>query len=126
MKRAIIAAALLIGSLAICFGGYFTLSHTCRLLQPPLKEITAAAQSGDSETALKKAKEFAKIWEKEHGKIEALTQHAETDELEEIIKSLPVLARQGSLERLEEQSETAYNRLDHVINNEKPLLSNIF
>lgn len=126
MKRAVIAAASLALSLAICIASFITLSRTCKSLAPPLREISRYAQQGDSERAYEKAKEFEELWEKKHGRIEALIRHEEIDELEEIIKSLPVLARQGSTKRLEEQAESAVDRLDHIIDNEIPLISNIF
>lgn len=126
MKRAVIAVGCLVSALIICFTGFFSLSRTCRGLAAPLKEISDAAQRGDGEDAVKKADAFLVLWEEKHGILEALTRHAEVDELEETVKSLPVLARQGRLERLYEESETANNRLEHIISKELPLISNIF
>lgn len=126
MKRAIIAGVSFAAAVIICFAGYFILSRTCRSLMPPLKEITACAQKDDADGAARKADEMLKLWDNAHGKIEALTRHQEVDELEEIIKSLPVLARQGNMGRLEELSESAYDRLEHIRSKEIPLFSNIF
>mgnify|MGYP006332513001 FL=1 len=58
--------------------------------------------------------------------IESFIRHEETDKLEETIKSLPVYARQGNMERLEQQADLAIDELHHLIRSEKPLLSNIF
>lgn len=126
MKRGIIAVFCLVSAVALCIAGYITLSKTCRELQPPLKEIAECAAQDNREEAIKKSEEFAEVWENKHGRIEALTPHAEIDELEEIIKSLPTLARQGNMERLHEQSLIAFHRLDHIVKNEKPNYSNIF
>lgn len=126
MKRWVIAVGCLVLALSICFIGFFSLSRTCKKLSSPLKEISEYAQNGDEKEAVKKADEFLILWEEEHGKIEVLTRHTEVDELEEIVKSLPVLARQGRMERLCEESLSAYNRLDHIVSKEVPLISNIF
>lgn len=126
MKRTIIAVASLLLSLIICFAGYFTLKKTCNDLEKSITEISFSAQSNDIESAKKKTEETLILWEETHGRIEALTPHSEIDELEEIVKSLPVYARQGDMERLEEKSEIAINRLEHIIKNETPSFSNIF
>ena len=61
-----------------------------------------------------------------HGLIESFIRHEETDKLEETIKSLSLYAKQGNLERLEQQADLAIDELSHLIRSEKPLLSNIF
>ena len=125
MKRIFFAIGALISAILICTAGNLILVDTCDKLENTLDEVVFFAEKGDTENALKKAQEAAKQWEDIHGKIEALVNHAETDELEELIKSLPVYARLGNTERLCEKSEIAINRLHHVIKNEKVLISNI-
>lgn len=125
MKRIFFAIGALLSALLICTAGYLILVDTCDKLETTLNEVVFYAEKDDTENALKKAQEAAKQWEDVHGRIEAVVNHAETDELEELIKSLPVYARLGNTERLCEKSEIAINRLHHVIKNEKVLISNI-
>lgn len=126
MKRLIISIVALLLALAICFSGYYILTKTCNELSGELENIILLIQSDNRDGALEKSEEIVEIWETAHGKIESFTPHEEMDELEEIIKSLPVYARQGNMERLEEKTEIAIGRLDHIIKNETPLISNIF
>lgn len=125
MKRIFFAIGALLSAIIICTTGYLILIDTCDKLESTLNEVVYFAEKNDTENALKKAQEAAKQWEDIHGRIEAVVNHAETDELEELIKSLPVYARLGNTERLCEKSEIAINRLHHVIKNEKILISNI-
>ncbi len=125
MKRIFFAIGALLSAILICTAGYLILVDTCDKLESTLNEVVFFAEKNDTEKALKKAEEASQQWEDIHGKIEAVVNHAETDELEELIKSLPVYARLGNTERLCEKSEIAINRLHHVIKNEKVLISNI-
>ncbi len=125
MKRIFFAIGSLISAILICTIGNLVLIDTCNKLESTLDEVVYFAENGDEKNALKKAEEATKQWEDIHGRIEALVNHAETDELEELIKSLPVYARLGNTERLCEKSEIAINRLHHVVKNEKVLISNI-
>lgn len=125
MKRIFFAIGALLSAILICTAGYLILIDTCDKLETTLDEVVYFAEKNDTENALKKATEVAQQWEDIHGRIEAVVNHAETDELEELIKSLPVYARLGNTERLCEKSEIAINRLHHVIKNEKVLISNI-
>lgn len=125
MKRIFFAIGALLSAILICTAGYLILIDTCNKLESTLNEVVFFAETNDTENALKKAQEASDQWEDIHGRIEAVVNHAETDELEELIKSLPVYARLGNTERLCEKSEIAINRLHHVIKNEKVLISNI-
>ncbi len=125
MKRIFFAAGSLIIAFAICFAGYFILTDTCEKLEASLDEIVFYSENGNAEKSLEKANEIVEQWEDIHGRIEAFVNHSETDELEELIKSLPVYARLGNTERLCEKSEIAINRLQHLVKNEKVMLSNI-
>ena len=66
------------------------------------------------------------IWENEEKKISLLVNHSEIDEIEKTVKSLPVLARQDNMERLEEQSSVAAERVRHIREKEKISAKNIF
>lgn len=125
MKRIFFAIGALLSAILICTAGYLILVDTCEKLESTLNEVVFFAERNDAENALKKAEEASQQWEDIHGRIEAVINHAETDELEELIKSLPIYARLGNTERLCEKSEIAINRLHHVIKNEKVLISNI-
>ncbi|MBR5190685.1 MAG: DUF4363 family protein, partial [Clostridia bacterium] len=85
MKRIFFAIGALISAILICTAGNLILVDTCDKLENTLDEVVFFAEKGDTENALKKAQEAAKQWEDIHGKIEALVNHAETDELEELI-----------------------------------------
>lgn len=126
MKRLILAISSLILAVAICTGGYFLLKSTCETLYNELEKVSDSAVNGSPEEALAAAREAVELWEEIHGRIEGITRHSETDELEEIVKSLPVYAESGNMERLFEKAEIGKNRLEHIVKNEKPLLSNIF
>ncbi len=126
MKRTIFAITALISVVILCFVGFYIINDTCNELKNSLNEVSSFAREGNIATAQQKAEHTVKLWEDIHGKIETFTPHSETDELEEIVKSLPVYAQQGNMERLEQESEKAINRLEHIVKNEKPLLSNIF
>lgn len=126
MKRTVFAIVALISAVIICFAGFNIISNTCNEIKDSLKDVSAYAREENISMAQKKTQQSVELWEDIHGKIEAFTPHSETDELEEIIKSLPVFAQQGNMERLEQESEKAIHRLEHIIKNEKPLLSNIF
>lgn len=126
MKRTIFAITALVSAVILCFTGFNIINNTCNKIKNSLNEVSAYARDDNIPIAQKKAQQSVELWEDIHGRIEAFTPHSETDELEEIIKSLPVFARQGNMERLEQESEKAIHRLEHVVKNEKPLLSNIF
>ncbi len=126
MKRTIFAIIALISAVGLCFTGFYVINDTCEELKNSLNDVSSFAREGNIPTAQQKAKQAADLWEDIHGKIETFTPHSETDELEETVKNLPVYAQQGNMERLEQESEKAIKRLDHIIKNEKPLISNIF
>lgn len=126
MKRVIIAVGAIIFTLAISFTGYFLVENSCNTLSSHLESICKASQDNNLDDAIKKSEDAVKMWEDIHGLIESFIRHEETDKLEELIKSLPVYAHQGNLERLEQQADLAIDEIAHLIRNEKPLISNIF
>ncbi len=126
MKRIIIAVIAILTSFVISFTGYFFVNKSCKKLEKQLSEICVIAQQDDVKKAIKMADDTVKMWEDVHDTIESFIRHEETDKLEEIVKSLPVYAQQGNMERLEQQADLAIDELHHLIRNEKPLISNIF
>ena len=126
MKRVIIAVGAIIITFAISFTGYFLVDKCCKELEKNLSDICNVAQNGDEKKSIQLSEKMVKIWEEVHGTVESFIRHEETDKLEELIKSLPVYARQGNLERLEQQADLAIDELHHLIRNERPLISNIF
>ena len=126
MKRLFFAIGALILALIICFSGYFVLSSSCGRLIESLEKVSQSAAAENAEEALERTEEALKLWEKLNPRINALTHHEETDELEEIVKSLTIFAEQKDLKQLYEKSETAINRLEHIEENEKPVFGNIF
>ena len=126
MKRIIIAVTVIALAFAISFTGYFLVDKSCKKLENHLSDICVTAQNKNTEKSVKMSEDAEKLWEDVHGTIESFIRHEETDKLEELIKSLPVYAQQGNMERLEQQADLAIDELHHLIRNEKPLFSNIF
>ena len=126
MKRIIISVGAIIMAFVIAFTGYFLVNRASDQLEKQLFEICKVAQQDNTEKAIKMSDDTIVLWEDVHDTIESFIRHEETDKLEETIKSLPVYARQGNMERLEQQADLAIDELNHLIRNEKPLISNIF
>lgn len=126
MKRVIIAVSAILGAFVISFSGYFLVDNACEKLENHLWDICDVSQKQETEKAVKMSDDAVALWEDVHGLVESFIRHEETDKLEELIKSLPVYAQQGNLERLEQQADLAIDELHHLIRSEKPLLSNIF
>lgn len=126
MKRIIISVGAIIMAFVIAFTGYFLVNRASDQLEKHLLEICKVAQQDNTEKAIKMSDDAIVLWEDVHDTIESFIRHEETDKLEETIKSLPVYARQGNMERLEQQADLAIDELSHLIRNEKPLISNIF
>ncbi len=126
MKRIIIAVGAIAMALAISFIGYFAVDRACKKIEKSLDDICQVAKADNTNIAIEKSEEAVVLWEDVHDLIESFIRHEETDKLEEIIKSLPVYARQSNMERLEQQADLAIDELHHLIRSEKPLVSNIF
>ena len=126
MKRIIIAICAIATAFAISFVGYFSVDKACKKLENHLNNICTVAQKDDVASAIKKSDDAVVLWEDVHDLIESFIRHEETDKLEELVKSLPVYAKQGNMERLEQQADLAIDELHHLIRNEKPMISNIF
>lgn len=125
MKRILLAVSSLFLAVFICFLGVHTLNKSCMELTNQLEALADAAKNGDDKTLSAATKKTEQVWEKVNKSLEALTKHAETDELEEIIKSLPVFAQQGDRDRLFEETNFAINKLEHIMGNEELSLNNI-
>lgn len=126
MKRIIVAVISLAIAITICFIGYFSVDSSCKKIEENLLNICTLAQNEEVEKSIKESQTAIDLWESSHGLIESFIRHEETDKLEELIKSLPVYAKQGNMERLEQQADLAIDELHHLIRSEKPLISNIF
>ena len=126
MKRVVIAILAISFAFVISFTGYFLVERCCKELETELADICNVAQNDNKENAIQKSEKIVETWEDVHGTIESFIRHEETDKLEELIKSLPVYAYQGNMDRLEQQADLAIDELHHLIRNEKPLFSNIF
>ena len=126
MKRIITAICAISFAFAISFAGYFSVDKACEKLEEHLWDICEVAKADDVNIATQKSDDAVVMWEDVHSLIESFIRHEETDKLEEIIKSLPVYAKQGNMERLEQQADLAIDELHHLIRNEKPMISNIF
>ena len=126
MKRVVTAVSAIILTFVISFTGFFLVQKSCDKLTRALESICETARSNNIDEAIKKSDDTVKLWEDIHGLIESFIRHEETDRLEEVIKSLPIYAQQGNMERLEQQADLALDEITHLMRNEKPLISNIF
>ncbi len=126
MKRIITAVSVIVIAFAISFVGYFWVDNSCKKLENHLSDICTIAQERNTEKAVVMSEDAVTLWEDVHDIIESFIRHEETDKLEELVKSLPVYAKQGEMERLEQQADLAIDELHHLIRNEKPIISNIF
>lgn len=126
MNRIIVSVIALILVIAVASFSVLSLDSSCKNLFENLDEIKSAAGIKDTEKTIELTENMLEIWEKEEKKISLLVNHSEIDEIEKTIKSLPVLARQGNMERLEEQSSVAAERVRHIREKEKISVKNIF
>ncbi len=126
MKRIVTAITVIVLAFVISFVGYFWVDISCKKLESHLWDICSTAQEKDVQRAIAMSDNAVTLWEDVHDVIESFIRHEETDKLEELIKSLPVYANQGNMERLEQQADLAIDELHHLIRNERPIISNIF
>lgn len=126
MNRIIVSVIALILVIAVASFSVLSLDSSCKNLSENLDEIKSAAEFKDSEKAIELTEKALELWDEEERKISLLVDHSEIDEIEKTLKSLPVLARQGSMERLEEQSSIAAERVRHIREKEKISINNIF
>lgn len=126
MNRIIVSVIALILVIAVASFSVLSLDSSCKNLSENLDEIKSAAEFKDSEKAIELTEKALELWDEEERKISLLVDHSEIDEIEKTLKSLPVLARQGSMERLEEQSSIAAERVRHIREKEKISIKNIF
>lgn len=126
MKRIITAVTVIVLAFVISFAGYSLVDKACKKLENYLSDICVTARNDNIEKSVRMSEDAVTLWEDVHDTIESFIRHEETDKLEELIKSLPVYAQQGNMERLEQQADLAIDELHHLIRNEKPLFSNIF
>lgn len=126
MNRIIVSVIALILVIAVASFSVLSLDSSCKKLSENLDEIKNTAEIKDNEKAIELTEKALELWDKEERKISLLVDHSEIDEIEKTIKSLPVLARQGNMERLEEQSSIAAERVRHIREKEKISVKNIF
>jgi hypothetical protein len=126
MKRLIMAVIALTSAITISFVGFFCVNHTCNRLEDELVKLSDYANENQTEKAIQKSEELIVLWDEIHGRIESFIDHDETDKLEEIIRNLPIYARQGNMDRLEQQIDLAIDEIGQIIRSEKPIMSNIF
>lgn len=126
MNRIVVSITVLVLVIAIASFGVMSLDSSCKNLSEKLDEIKSAAVNSDREKAIQLTEKALEIWEKEEKKISLLVDHSEIDDIEQTIKSLPVLARQGNMERLQEKSSIAAERVRHIRDKERISAQNVF
>ena len=125
MKRIILALIAVALSIIISFVGFFSVKRTCSKLETKLVEIYETAQSQNAEKALEETEELIKLWDEIHGGLQSFVNHNETDNVEEEIRNLPIVAQQGDMERLAKHIDLAIDELHLIIEHETPFISNI-
>lgn len=126
MNRIVISVAALVLVIIISTIGVLSLNSSCKNLAENLDEVKQAAIDRDKEKSIELTQKVTEIWEKEEKKVSLLVDHREIDEIEQTIKSLPVYARQDNMEKLEEKSSIAAERVRHIRDKEKLSPENIF
>lgn len=126
MNRMVISVIALVLVVIAATAGLISLNHSCNRLANTLDEIKETAIEKDQDKSIELTKKAVKIWSKEEKIISLLVDHREIDEVEETIKSLPVFARQDDMEKLEEKSSVAAERIRHIKDKEKISAENIF
>lgn len=126
MKRLIMAVIAIASAITISFVGFFCVNNTCNRLEDELVKLSDYANENQTDKAIQKSEELIVLWDEIHGRIESFIDHDETDKLEEIIRNLPIYARQGNMKRLEQQIDLAIDEIGQIIRSEKPIMSNIF
>lgn len=126
MNRIVISVAALILAIIISTIGVLSLNNSCKNLAENLDEVKQAAIDRDREKSVELTQKVTEIWEKEEKKVSLLVDHREIDEIEQTIKSLSVYARQDNMEKLEEKSSIAAERVRHIRDKEKLSPENIF
>lgn len=126
MNRIVVSVIVLLLVVGIATFSVMILDASCENLASSLDEIKQTAEDGDSEKAIELTENILDVWEKQEKKIAFLIDHGEIDEIEKIIKSLPIYARQDNMERLEEKSSVAAERVRHIKDKEKVSAENVF
>lgn len=126
MNRIVISVAALVLVIIISTIGVLSLNSSCKNLAENLDEVKQAAIDRDKEKSIELTQKVTEIWEKEEKKVSLLVDHREIDEIEQTIKSLSVYARQDNMEKLEEKSSIAAERVRHIRDKEKLSPENIF
>ena len=126
MNRIVVSVIVLLLVFGIATFSVISLDASCKTLASSLDEIKKTAEEGDREKAIELTVNILDVWEREEKKIELLIDHGEIDEIEKIIKSLPIYARQDNMEKLEEKSSIAAERVRHIRDKEKVSPQNVF
>lgn len=126
MNRIVVSVLALILVIIISTIGVLSLNSSCKNLAENLDEVKQAAIDRDREKSIELTQKVTEIWEKEEKKVSLLVDHREIDEIEQTIKSLSVYARQDNMEKLEEKSSIAAERVRHIRDKEKLSPENIF
>lgn len=126
MSRMIISGVALLLVIALATVGVISLNKSCEELATMLDEIQQTAINKDQEKAIELTNKAIKLWSKEEKVISLLVDHREIDEIEQTIKSLSVFARQDDMEKLEEKSSVAAERVRHIRDKEKVSPESVF
>ncbi|MCH5169784.1 MAG: DUF4363 family protein [Oscillospiraceae bacterium] len=126
MNRIVVSVIVLLLVFGIATFSVMSLDASCKTLASSLDEIKQTAELGDREKAIELSQKTLEIWDKEEKKISLLVNHGEIDEIEKIIKSLPIYARQDNMEKLEEKSSIAAERVRHIRDKENVSAGNVF
>lgn len=127
MKRTLIGAILTLAAIMIALFGYFDLNKTSKQLIGFLGASKESFAEGDFESCIENAKNAVDIWNKAEDRYKVYLNHEELDELELCFDKLElkVSEKENSDNDITELLDEGIFRLKHIINSQKPKISEI-
>ena len=126
MMRLIAVAILVLGVGTVCIFGQCAITDCGKTVGLLLREGMEAASSGDTETARQKALEAEKTYMHAEQRLSLFIHHDLVEDLGIQIARLSYLAETETLAEYRSEVSGALVMLTHVVNDERPRLSNIF
>ena len=127
MKRTLIGAILTLAAIMIALFGYFDLNKTSKQLIGFLGASKESFAMGNFESCIENAKNAVDIWNEAECRYKVYLNHEELDELELCFDmlELKVSEKENSDNDITELLDEGIFRLKHIINSQKPKISEI-
>ena len=134
MKRIVIACVLVAVAIFIAVFGYFDISSTSKKLILYLDTSKAFCENGNYNQSLSEAEKAVKVWKEKEKRYKVYLNHDELDELEVCFEMLELKTKENTEAQDFDASENDITellnegifRLRHLIDSQKPKLSEIF